>query len=317
MLNSIFAKALALTLLSLTASGSMAWAQQPKSGRIPVSSEIHVRAKATPSFELVDEKDVPGDVYPGLPMGLLSQKERKILVRVGQAQLCPCPGSAESMDSCLRKKASQCDMALMAAMEGMRQIDAGLGERDVLDAVGQFIEAAFKVYHFDLSQTPHVGNPSAPVVVIEFADFECPYCSRARSVFKDLRAQFGDKVVCYFKQFPLNGHAHSSLAAAAVMAAHKQGKFWLLYEQLFDNQASLSPAKIDSLAKKVGLDMERFAADLKSKAVTDQVEADKKEGLDASVNATPSFFINGRKHLGEGTSESIAAAVAAELKHKR
>jgi len=194
-------------------------------------------------------------------------------------------------------------------MEAMRRVNDGLSEADTLDAVGQYIENAYRKYSFDLSKTPHVGDPKAPVVIVEFADFECPYCRLARDVLKQVVKQNEGDVVFYFKQFPLSMHQNAMPAAMAALAAHKQGRFWPMYDLLFDNQKDLSEAKILELAQVLGLNMERFKKDWKSPEIANQIASERKEGESANVTSTPSIYINGRKYLGEKTPDAISQAV--------
>ncbi len=259
--------------------------------------------------------DAPkGDIYPGVPVQLLKPEDRKTFVRVMKAQLCPCEGVLDSMDACLRDSKQQCDLAVSSAIEGINAVGRGMSERDTLDAVASYIAAANKVNTFKLDDTPVLGKRDAPVVVVEFADFECPFCSRARELVKQARKDHGDNVAIAFKQFPLSMHQHASLASAASLAAHNQGKFWEMYDLLFDNQRELSEAKILELAQALGLNMQTFKADYKAAKTVKQIERDKQEGLDARVNSTPSFFINGKKYIGDVEPAAFSKAIGAELK---
>lgn len=262
------------------------------------------------------QSGIPDDIYPELPVQLLNPKERATLVEVTKAQLCPCPKASDSMHACLQKRETQCALANNAALFTMGRIKEGYGERDVLDSLGTYIEAAYKTYEFDLSGTPHQGDPSAPIVIVEFADFECPFCNIARGMMKEVRKVHGDKVVFYFKQFPLSSHVHAASAARAALAAHKQGKFWPMYDLIFDNQRALNDQKIQEIAQTVGLNMDQFLKDWRDPALAERVEKEKKEGIDSSVDATPSFFINGRKYLGDKTPAGLVTAVAEALNKK-
>lgn len=258
--------------------------------------------------------EVKPDIYPGLPGQLLNPKERATLVKITDAQLCPCKGATVSMHVCLQKEASQCPLAMSAAALSMQRIKEGLSEKDVLDQMGTFIEAAYKTYEFDLSKTAYIGNPKAPVVIVEFADFECPFCNLARGIVGPvLKAHEGD-VVFYFKQFPLSFHVNAEKASRAVIAAGRQDRFWQMYDLLFDNQKQLSDQKILQLAQTLGLNMDRFASDWADPAVAQQVQDEKKEGEKAGVDSTPTFYINGRRYLGEKTPEAFSIAVSDALK---
>lgn len=258
--------------------------------------------------------EVPSEHYPNIPLGLLKPEQRATLVRVNKATLCPCPQAAESLDQCMQKEDKQCMLAITATQEGMRRILDGLGENDVLDAVGQYIESSLKRYDFRLDNAPRMGPKDAKVVIVEFADFECPYCSRGRALIKAAAAKHPDKVAIYFKQFPLSMHQHSTEAAIASMAAHRQGRFWEMYDLLFDNQTDLSSARILEFAQGLGLNMEKFKADMANPELAELVKAHVKEGDEANVNSTPTFYINGRRYVGEFSPEAFVEAVENELR---
>lgn len=315
-------------LLGLLLAGVALAACEPSAGEPAVAAptpEAHASApmqeKQTPAsaaagsaaVEPVQDQGVPTDLYPDIPLGLLKPELRGALVRINKAQLCPCPQSAESLHQCMQKQAGRCELAVRATQEGMRSLHEGLSEKDSLDAVGNFIETALKVYTFDLTNTPVLGNKDAKVVIVEFADFECPFCSRARALIKAAHQKHPDKVAVYFKQFPLSFHQHSTLAATAALAAHKQGRFWEMYDLLFDNQTQLSEKKILEFAQGLGLNMDTFAKDWKSPEIQDLVQKQVKQGNDAAVNSTPTFFINGRRYVGEPSPEAFLQAVEREL----
>ena len=282
---------------------------------LPDTKKVAERPTAAPSKAPEKAADVVSDkIYPDLPLELLSPKERETLVQVTKSQLCPCPKSTVAMHQCLQKPETQCGLAKSAALTAMQKIKDGLGDKDVLDALGVYIETAYKKHDFDLEGVAHIGDPNAPVKIVEFADFECPFCNMARTIMKDVMAAHDGQVVLYFKQFPLSFHEHSTSAACAVLAAQKQGKFWPMYDLIFDNQKSLSEEKIRSLAQALGLNMDQFLKDWKDPAVAERVEKEKKEGVDAQVDSTPTFFINGRKFLGERATEALSQAVAEEIK---
>ena len=263
--------------------------------------------------ERMDQNAISTELYPNIPLGLLKPEQRSVLVRVNKATLCPCPNAAESLHECLQKEDKQCQMAVGATQEGMRKILDGLSENDVLDGVGQFIEVSFKKYDFDLENSPRQGPKDAKVVIVEFADFECPYCSKARVLLKAARAKYPDKVAVYFKQFPLSMHPNATEAALASMAAWNQNRFWEMYDLLFDNQKTLSKPKIAGFAQGLGLNMDKFAKDKTSPDIADKVKNHVKEGDDAAVNSTPTFFINGRRYVGDFSPEAFVEAVESEL----
>jgi protein-disulfide isomerase len=142
---------------------------------------------------------------------------------------------------------------------------------------------------------PSLGAPDAPVEIVVFDDFECPYCARAVPLFKQVLETYPGKARLVFKNFPLKMHKNARAAAAAALAAERQGKFWPLHDLLFENYNKLNPQKIRELAKQVGLDMARFDQDINDQVLQQQINADLQEGQKVGVRGTPTVFINGRR----------------------
>lgn len=254
----------------------------------------------------------PTNIYPGFNLGVLNAAQRTTLVELAEEELCPCPGSTESLHACLQK-ADRCGMAAQVASTMGMAIQEGLNKRDVLDRVAKFVDASKRGYEFALEGVPHKGNKDAPVVLIEFADFKCPHCRMAAGVLDEVQKKYGDdKVVVYFKQFPL-GSPDAQFAAQATLAAHNQGKFWPMHDLIFKNQHSFNADRINGFAQQLGLNFERFKADTQSPETLALVNRDRKEGEAANVRGTPAIFINGRTFLDDKSVEGISAAVDAVL----
>jgi protein-disulfide isomerase len=142
---------------------------------------------------------------------------------------------------------------------------------------------------------PSFGPEAAAVTVVEFSDFECPYCSRAADVMTQLKAKYGTKVRFVFRQFPLGFHQSAQGAAEASMAANAQGKFWEYHDLMFKNQKKLSLEDLTSYAQQVGLNMTQFKQDMDSHKFAEQVKADIALGGQVAVSGTPTLFINGAR----------------------
>jgi protein-disulfide isomerase len=161
---------------------------------------------------------------------------------------------------------------------------------------------------FQLAGRPFMGDPNAKIKIVEFSDFQCPYCDRARVEMTKTMASFPKDVAFYFLHFPLDSHPEARPAAAAAECANRQGKFWPLHDKLFENAQALSPTVIDQLAQQVGLDMAMFNACKSDPTVTKLVAEDQAQGEEAGVEGTPSFFINGVPYSkGVPTEEDIRA----------
>jgi protein-disulfide isomerase len=153
-----------------------------------------------------------------------------------------------------------------------------------------------------IQDSDHVrGNRTAPVVVIEYGDFQCPACGTSYPLVKQLETELGDKLAVVFRQFPLVSlHKNALQAAYATEAAGKQNKFFEMHDMLYENQDAWSESKdfqtiLDSYAKQIGLDVSKFDTDMKSSDVQTKVDDDLASGRKAEVSSTPTFFLNGSK----------------------
>jgi Na+/H+ antiporter NhaA len=156
----------------------------------------------------------------------------------------------------------------------------------------------------------HVRGPSdAPVTLVEYADFECPFCGQAEPVIRELLADFGD-IRYVWRHLPLiDVHPHAQFAAEAAEAAARQGAFWAMHDLLLDHQGALLTPDLVTYAEQLGLDVPRFTSDLRRHAGAARVAQDV-EGADLSgVSGTPTFFLNGRRHHGAYDIESLSNAV--------
>lgn len=162
--------------------------------------------------------------------------------------------------------------------------------------------------------TPSVGPENAPVTIIEFSDYECPFCSRVQGSVSELRDIYGDKVRWVYKNLPLSFHANAKPAAYAALAAHNQGKFWEFHKALWSQQANLSDATYVAIAKQLGLDMDRFNKDRASDAIKARVETDLKQAEDMGARGTPHFIINGEPLSGALPTAEFRRVIDAQLK---
>lgn len=152
---------------------------------------------------------------------------------------------------------------------------------------------------FSTNSDHYKGNPDAPLVLVEYGDFECPDCGQAHPILKEAMEELSDKVCLVFRNMPLDQlypiHPHATIAAQGAQAASLQGKFWEMHDLLFQNQEGLSEEKIVELAESLNLNMEQFEEDFASAEVAEQVENDLNSGKDNGVTSTPTFFLNGEK----------------------
>ena len=164
------------------------------------------------------------------------------------------------------------------------------------------------------SERDHVrGNPDAPVTLVEYADFQCPYCGDAYPVVHELLARFGDRLRFVFRHMPLNDlHPRAEAAAEAAEAAGAQEKFWEMHDRLFTHQRQLSDQDLRDHAEAIGLDTERFERELQERRHTGRVAEDYESGTRSGTPSTPRFFINGVIHLGSASRAELEEAIAKE-----
>jgi protein-disulfide isomerase len=259
-------------------------------------------------------KDAPSaDLYPGMNFGALSSADRIKFVDIAKAEVCPCPDAAESLHECLQEEATACGLSKQVAGMAAMGIRQGLNETDILNRVAEFVEAARTKHDFTLDDTPLKGPAKAPVTIVEFADFQCPHCKVASGVMDEIAQKYGDKVAVYFKQFPLQSHATSTLAAKAAVAAQKQDKFWPMHDLIFEHQTSLSPEKFMTFARRLGMNVAKFKQDLNSQDIASQVARDRKEGNQAGITGTPAIFIDGHRYMSTPSLEALSYAIDAKL----
>jgi protein-disulfide isomerase len=161
---------------------------------------------------------------------------------------------------------------------------------------------------------PVQGPADAKITVVEFSDFECPYCVKAMENVRTIMAAYPGKIKLVYKQFPLSMHPHAQLAATASLAAQSQGKFWEMHNELFAHSRQLNRQNILVWAKAIGLDMDKFTADLDSGKFAKTIEKDASDGEAAGVMGTPAFFINGKLFNGPMELPAVKPILDAELK---
>lgn len=194
------------------------------------------------------------------------------------------------------------DRALKALTDSMRQ--------------GTEVVVLLDPFRVDLNNegSPALGPEDAPVTLVEFSDFECPYCAHFYRTLKQLRENYGDRVRIVYRQFPLDIHPNAYRAAEASLCAHDQGRFWELHDAMFEDQGQLDSASLSEKAERIGLDMQKFEACLESARHTEQIERDMAEAEGLGVNGTPAIFVNGIPLAPGAPAYSVAArAIDAEL----
>ena len=166
----------------------------------------------------------------------------------------------------------------------------------------------------DIGRAPTMGPKSAPIKVVMWSDFECPFCGRVNPSVEQLKKEYGDKVQFAFKHYPLPFHQKAKPAAIAALAAHRQGKFWEMHAKLFENQRALGDEDLVKYAGELGLDVAKFKKDMQDPELAAWVDQDMAEGSKVGVRGTPATFINGRLVSGAQPYPAFKTVVDEELK---
>jgi len=225
----------------------------------------------------------------------------------------PCPGVAVPIAQCVIEKRA-CGECFQAAQIIAKAVREGMARTQVEGLYKERFDAS-SAKTISLEGSPSRGPDGAPVTVVEFADFECPFCQRIAPQLDALWQKRQTSVRFVYKFMPLAMHPHGESAARAAIAAQAQGKFWEMHDKLFANGEHLDEADILAYARAIGLDLDRFRADLQSAATKARLDADRRLGDALNVKGTPTIFINGREYdskldIEEWVDGEIAASAS-------
>jgi protein-disulfide isomerase len=162
-----------------------------------------------------------------------------------------------------------------------------------------------------VTERDHVrGSLDAPIVIVEYGDYECPHCGRAYWVVKELLRALGDAVAFVFRNFPITeARPRAEIVAEALEAAGGQGRFWEMHDWFYEHQHQLESLDLEDHARSIGLNIDRWRHDLQKRTYRRRVHEDLETGRDSNVTATPTFFINGIRYQGELDFESMFSAI--------
>lgn len=166
----------------------------------------------------------------------------------------------------------------------------------------------------DAEDSPRWGNAEAPVEIVEFSDFQCPYCTRAAATLEEVKKHYGDKVTIVYRHFPLPMHDRADEGAAASECANEQGKFWEYHDQLFANQRAMTDEDLRKYAANVGLDVQAFEECYTSGRHDATVQDDVEDGRKVGMSGTPGFYVNGVMLSGAQPFDAFKKVIDAELK---
>ncbi len=267
----------------------------------------------TPSPDAWKTSETLGNV----DLSELTPVQKKAVLKILREEDCSCQCGMKTAE-CIMKD-SNCSYSRAIAKIAIQGVKDGKS----LMEISKMMDASPKAHRPKLLEAPVTiavdGSPvrgpaDARITLVEFSDFECPYCSAAVKQVDIVMAAYPKDVKLIYKQFPLSMHPHAELAAEASLAAREQGKFWEMYDVLFKNFRQLSRNSILAMAKEIGLDMDKFQSDLDSGKYKAVVNKDLADGEAAGVYGTPAFYINGKQYNGEVTLAALKPILASELK---
>jgi protein-disulfide isomerase len=158
------------------------------------------------------------------------------------------------------------------------------------------------------------GSVNAPITIVEYGDFECPYTGMAYPIVKELMKQFNEKIYFVYRNFPLNDiHPHAQHAAEAAEAAAAQDKFWQMHDYLFEHQKALGDRHLLEYAQKVGLNIDRFKKEMSGHIYASLINKSLKSGIDSGVEGTPTFFVNGERYEDSWDLDTLSSFLKKSL----
>ena len=229
----------------------------------------------------------------GVDTSDLTSREKQLWSQAVKSLVAPCPETATSVAVCVEER-RHCPACLPAARLVAAQVRMGKTSSQVEEAYRARF-APEGVHEVSVGDSPARGASDSPVLIVEWADFECAYCGKANAVLQAVLRKHPQLVRLVFKHYPLSSHPHADFAARAAVAAQQQGKFWELHERLFANQVvGLDEARVRQLARECGLDMRKFEQALLSDEVKATIASDRQQASLLGLKGTPMLFINGR-----------------------
>jgi protein-disulfide isomerase len=245
-----------------------------------------------------------------------SKAQKNILAQVLETQNCTC-GCNWTIARC-RKDDPKCGYSRQLLNLIIKDLKARKDEKQIVADLKLHALTPPPVLDgpvtINIQGDPVIGPEKAKVTIVEFSDFQCPYCAAAVVQARTILQRYPKDVRLVFKQFPLDDHSQAFLAAEAAVAAHAQGKFWEMHDKLYDNYRSISAKNILVWGQEIGLDMKRFVQEIDSGKYKSTVDNEIKQGENAGVQGTPTFFFNGRRYSGAFQADAIAQMLQSDFK---
>lgn len=204
----------------------------------------------------------------------------------------------------------------LTSMKKQSALEEWIAEKTGKDGVTVYFQKPRRPsFDVQVGSAPTIGGENAKVTIVEFSDFQCPYCAEGAKVLKALKEKYGKKIKVAMKQFPLPFHTQAKGASIAALCVNEQSteKFWKMHDQLFADQTKLSAEDLKNTAKSLGVDMAKYDTCVASDKTLKQVEADIEQGKALGVKSTPTFFVNGQLVRGALPVEEFSEVIDQEL----
>jgi hypothetical protein len=258
-------------------------------------STCHGQSSAGAGEAAKDTTTTQADVtLAGVDASMLTPREKKEWSTYVSELLAPCSDVPVPIAQCVQEKRS-CSRCVPAAKFVLKGVRDGMSREQIEKSYHNRFDAD-RIKNVAIDDSPSKGPASAPITIIEFADFECPFCAMEAPVLEKAWNDRKTQVRFVYKFFPLSGHPHGEIAARAGIAAIAQGKFWEMHDKMFANRDHLEQSDLDGYAKELGMDVAKMHADAQSQATTDRIARDKKLADSLDVKGTPTIYINGRDY---------------------
>jgi protein-disulfide isomerase len=253
---------------------------------------------------------VPPEKMQGVDFSGLDEPKKKLAVEILNENGCDC-GCGMKLAVC-RRDDPTCPRSPGLAAQVVKLVSEGKGKDEIVKSV---LSPPSKYVAFALTagSAPSIGKASAPVTVLHYLDYQCPYCARVAPTIERIAAEYPEAVRVVFKMHPLAFHPQAPLAAEAALAAHAQGKFLPMHKKLIEASASLSREKILALAAEIGLDVPRFTQAIDAKASSETIARETQEVVGLGATGTPATFVNGRFVSGAKPFEFFKAIIDEEI----
>jgi len=238
----------------------------------------------------------PALALDGVDTSSLTAREQKEWSGYVGEFLSPCTSVPVSIAQCVKDK-RDCDKCVPAAKYVMKGVKDGMSREQVEKSFKNRFDAD-KVKNVPIDGSYVKGPESAPITIVEFADFQCPHCGEYAPLLDKVLDAHKNDVRFAYKMYVLGHFPNSENAAKAAFAGGKQGKFWEMHHLIYANQSHLDQAGLDEMAKQLGLDLGRLHADMQSPDATERLARDHKLGEDVKIEGTPTIFVNGRQYDG-------------------